>query len=238
MTLLAKNIQKELKELIDPSYDGYTRFFKEPIKAYGLRYGNIKVAGKVYWKEVKELDKQELISLCEELLDTGYVEPKHLAFNYAYKQRKLFDKKDFDIFERWLYKYVNDWALCDSYAPKMLNYYIQTYPELIPRVKDWAYSSRTYVRRAAAVSFLSDALRMKENPHDLKDIFDVCTRLMFDKEDLVLKGYGWLLKNASKKYRQEVFDFLMKHKKEMPRTAFRYALEKMPNELRRKAMSK
>jgi 3-methyladenine DNA glycosylase AlkD len=61
---------------------------------------------------------------------------------------------------------------------------------------------------------------------------------MQDPEDLVQKGYGWMLKVTADTRRKEVFDFVMKHKAVMPRTALRYAIEKMPNNLKIKAMEK
>lgn len=57
-------------------------------------------------------------------------------------------------------------------------------------------------------------------------------------DDLVQKGYGWLLKEASKLYPQEVFDYAWKHKDTMPRTSLRYAIEKLPLSLRRQVMQK
>jgi 3-methyladenine DNA glycosylase AlkD len=55
---------------------------------------------------------------------------------------------------------------------------------------------------------------------------------------MVQKGYGWMLKEASKPHQKEVFDFVMMHKSVMPRTALRYAIEKMPPELKVRAMEK
>jgi len=62
--------------------------------------------------------------------------------------------------------------------------------------------------------------------------------LLTDKDDMVQKGYGWMLKEASKPYRKAVFDYVVKHKTVMPRTALRYAIELMPPEMRAEAMSK
>jgi 3-methyladenine DNA glycosylase AlkD len=59
-----------------------------------------------------------------------------------------------------------------------------------------------------------------------------------DEDDLVQKGYGWMLKVASQSYEKQVFDYVVKNKGEMPRTALRYAIEKMPSELKTKAMEK
>jgi len=53
---------------------------------------------------------------------------------------------------------------------------------------------------------------------------------------MVQKGYGWMLKEASKKHQEEVFQFVLKHRNIMPRTALRYAIEKMPSDLKAIAM--
>ena len=52
------------------------------------------------------------------------------------------------------------------------------------------------------------------------------------------KGYGWLLKDTTFMHQSEVFDYIMKNKKSMPRTALRYALERMPPDLKHRAMGK
>jgi len=59
-----------------------------------------------------------------------------------------------------------------------------------------------------------------------------------DGDDLVQKGYGWMLKAASEAHQEEVYDYVMKNKAKMPRTALRYSIEKMPDALRKKAMEK
>jgi 3-methyladenine DNA glycosylase AlkD len=61
---------------------------------------------------------------------------------------------------------------------------------------------------------------------------------MTDRDDLVQKGYGWMLKEASKRHQEELFSCVMQHRQEMPRTALRYAIEKMPPKLRLRAMQK
>ena len=66
----------------------------------------------------------------------------------------------------------------------------------------------------------------------LDDVFEISDLLLLDGDDLVQKGYGWLLKEASKSHQQEVFEYVMRKKAVMPRTALRYAIEKMPQNLR------
>jgi len=55
---------------------------------------------------------------------------------------------------------------------------------------------------------------------------------------MVQKGYGWMLKVASATHEQDVFNYVLKNKSRMPRTALRYAIEKMPKELKIKAMER
>jgi len=90
------------------------------------------------------------------------------------------------------------------------------------------------MKRAAAVSLIIPARKGLF----LNDIFEIADILMMDADDLVQKGYGWMLKAASEAHRDEVFEYVMKYKQVMPRTAFRYALEKMPKDMRDMAMKK
>ena len=57
-------------------------------------------------------------------------------------------------------------------------------------------------------------------------------------DDLVQKGYGWMLKAASESHSREVYDYLISRKEIIPRIAFPYGLEKMPSEWRQEAMKK
>lgn len=90
------------------------------------------------------------------------------------------------------------------------------------------------MRRAAAVTLILPARKGLF----LEDIFAIADTLLEDTDDLVQKGYGWMLKEASKKHLKEVYSYVQKNKKKMPRTALRYAIEKMPKELKKEAMAK
>jgi len=59
---------------------------------------------------------------------------------------------------------------------------------------------------------------------------------MKDEHHLVLKGYGWMLKVLSQVEKDKVYEYLLKNKNIMPRVAFRYALEKVDEETRRRLM--
>jgi len=90
------------------------------------------------------------------------------------------------------------------------------------------------MRRAAAVSLIIPARKGKF----LDEIFRIADILLTDTDDLVQKGYGWMLKAASQAHQEEVFAYVMLNKNVMPRTALRYAIEKIPPAWKEKAMEK
>jgi 3-methyladenine DNA glycosylase AlkD len=108
------------------------------------------------------------------------------------------------------------------------------YPEYLQRLKKWAKSPNRWVKRASAVSLIVPAKKGKF----LNDIFVIADILLSDKDDMVQKGYGWMLKAASQAHQKDVFNYIMNKKAIMPRTSLRYAIEKMSPELKALAMVK
>jgi 3-methyladenine DNA glycosylase AlkD len=121
---------------------------------------------------------------------------------------------------------------------RVLSHFIVEYPEFRKEIQSWTSSENRWQRRISAVSFIKGGNIWQVHPNYLKDIFKTAEALSKDKDDLVQKGYGWMLKVTAETHQKEVFDFVMKNKKKMPRTALRYAIEKMPPYLKKQAMQK
>ena len=234
-TDILKDLRRELKQNTDAkTLEIGQRFFKEKIKFYGVKSNIMAQIGKKYFNEIKSKSKKEIFFLCEELFKTDYNEEAWIACDWVYAERKYFKPEDFAIFERWIEKYVNNWAKCDTLCNHTVGEFIEKYPEFIKNLKIWTKSKNRWLRRASTVALILPARKGLF----LEDIFKIADILLKDQDDLVQKGYGWMLKEASKPYQTEVFDYIMKNKKGMPRTALRYAIEKMPKDLRAKAMEK
>lgn len=240
MTLILKNglilnVRKQLKKNAgQKSKNSFQRFFKEKVKYYGVKSAIVVKIAKDNFKKIQHLKKGEIFIFCEELLRSGYCEEAWIATNWVYWLNKKFEKNDFKVFENWISKYIDNWAECDTFCNHSVGTFIEKYPEYIENLKTWTKSGNRWVKRAAAVSLILPARK----GNFLKNIFSIADSLLTDSDDMVQKGYGWVLKEASRKHQEEVFDYVMKNKKIMPRTALRYAIEKMPQNLRQKAMSK
>lgn len=235
MSNIINNLRKELKENSDEAVKkSGERFFKEKVKMYGMKTAVGNKIGKEHFKSVKDKNKTEIFSLCEELWQSGYMEESFIACSWSNYIHKDYEPGDFKIFEKWVKNYVSNWASCDTLCNHTVADFITMYPEFISELKKWAKSDNRWVRRAAAVTLIIPA----RNGLFLKDIFEIADILLLDEDDLVQKGYGWMLKAASQAHQKEVFDYVIKNKLRMPRTALRYAIEKMPKELKTEAMKK
>jgi 3-methyladenine DNA glycosylase AlkD len=209
-------------------------FFKEKIKVYGVKTPVVGKIGKEHFEAVRNRKKSDVFALCEELWRSGYMEESIIASHWSYFVRKDCEPKDFGVFEKWVKTYVDNWASCDTLCNHTVGAFVEKYPEFVTELTKWALSKNRWMRRAAAVSLIIPA----KKGEFLKGIFEIADALLPDQDDLVQKGYGWMLKAASNIHEKEVFDYVMRKRSVMPRTALRYAIEKMPQEFRKKAMEK
>lgn len=234
-----KSIPERIKEDLIAGSDEQTRisgerFFREDVKLYGVKSAMTERIAKEYFREIKERPKNEIFLMCEELWKSGYLEEAGIACNWSYFVHKRYEPTDFEIFERWISKYVTNWAACDTLCNHSVGTLVEMYPEKINDLKRLAHSKNRWEKRASAVSLIIPARKGMF----LNDIFEIAEILLTDTDDMVRKGYGWMLKAASQAHQDKVFDFVMKHRKIMPRTSLRYAVEKMPADLKLRAMAK
>lgn len=210
------------------------RYFKESMSMYGMKAAVVKAIAKTHYEQVKGKTKAEIFGLCEELWKSEYMEETFIACFWAFNKRKDFVPGDIRLFEHWISKYVNNWASCDTFCNHTVGFLVEKHPALLKDLKKWARSSNRWMKRAAAVSLIIPARKGLF----LADVFEIADTLLTDPDDMVQKGYGWMLKVAADKHREEVFAYVIRNKAVMPRTALRYAIEKMPSEMKLHAMGK
>lgn len=210
----------------------YQKFFKEKlddpvrIKTAVLR----KISNSIF-KEIKDKPAEEILDICDEILESEQRYKRFFAFEWAKKLKGQYRKSDFARFERWLEDYVDNWGACDHFCGISGELLIQ-YPDLVPKIRKWIKSQNRWLRRAAAVSLIDPV----SEGFMLDEVFKTADLLLTDYDDMVRKGYGWMLKEASNRFPDEVFEYVIKNKSEMPRTALRYAIEKYPASKRKEAM--
>jgi 3-methyladenine DNA glycosylase AlkD len=235
MDTIISEIRNELQNNIDlKTQESSRNFFKEEIQSYGVKSAIVAKMSKDYFKSIKNNSKEEIFRLCDELWKSQTMEESFIACNWSYFVHKEYQPNDFNVFEKWIANYVNNWASCDTLCNHTVGEFLEMYPEYVSRLKEMAKSENRWMRRASAVSLIIPA----KKGLFIQDIFEIASILLTDKDDLVQKGYGWMLKVACQKHQHEVFGYIISNKSIMPRTALRYAIEKMPEDLRKAAMEK
>jgi 3-methyladenine DNA glycosylase AlkD len=235
MSSILTQIRKELKVNTDPqTQKSFQRFFKEQVKYYGVKTQTVGKIAKKYWEQVETLNKQEIFVLCEELYRSDYTEEAFIVAFWLPNYIDHLKPSDLPVFKGWIERYINNWAKCDGFCNHTVGDLIQKYPETLNELKHWAKSKNRWVKRAAAVSLIVPA----KKGCFLQDAIEICDQLLTDGDDMVQKGYGWLLKEESRIHQKEVYDYIMKNRQAMPRTALRYAIELMPKELKTEAMKR
>ncbi|MBN2127685.1 MAG: DNA alkylation repair protein [Candidatus Diapherotrites archaeon] len=235
MNAFIAKIRKTLKSQSDPhTQTTGQNFFKEKVKIHGVKTAIVTKIAKSFDKEILAMNKKQVFTLCEELWQSSYIEESFIACHFSNLIHKKFEPADFTVFEKWLNDYVSNWASCDTLCNHTIGNFVDMFPSYIKELKRWAKSDNRWVKRASSVTLIIPARKGKF----LKEIFEIADTLIKDQDDLVQKGFGWMLKAASEFHQKDVFNYVIKNKKNMPRTALRYAIEKMPQELKKKAMKK
>jgi 3-methyladenine DNA glycosylase AlkD len=122
---------------------------------------------------------------------------------------------------------INNWDLVDLSAPRILGMYYRTYGGE-NKLYVLARSKKLWERRVAIVSTMAFI-----HAGILEHTFAIAELLLNDKEDLMHKATGWMLREAGKREKRNLVSFLELHAHEMPRTMLRYAIEKFSDEERK-----
>jgi 3-methyladenine DNA glycosylase AlkD len=212
MSLLLQEIQAKLKRLRNKERAEVSqRFFKTGPGEYaeGDMFLGIKVP------EVRKLAKeyQDIsLKIVRQLLKSSIHE--YASGNESVRERiyKLYLKHT---------RFINNWDLVDVTAEHVVGHFLRDKSkEPLYRL---AQSSVLWERRISIMSTFHFIKR-----HDFSETLKISEMLLSDKEDLIHKAVGWMLREVGKRDLKAEERFLKRHYKKMPRTMLRYAIERFP----------
>jgi 3-methyladenine DNA glycosylase AlkD len=232
---IAADIRRRIIADADPKRaEGERRYFKGTIRNRGLSVPKcVALARAVFAEHRAELMQDDWFALAEKLLAGGWHEEGTVGLALASRSNPEPSVELFERYGRWLETYVCNWAHCDELCTHMIGVVIVAKPAFVRRLTPWTKSSNPWLRRGAAVSLVVPARRGLF----LRESLAIAKALVADEDDMVQKGYGWLLKETAKAHRPEVTAFLEQNVRRMPRTAFRYAIELFPAAERKRLMA-
>jgi len=228
----AKEISKRLQKMGDKKDARFLQgFFKTGVGQYGegdIFLGIRVPALRKLAKEYKALLPEEVLPL----LRSTYHEVRLFAlilFVNAFAQGdKIIQKKIYDLYMANT-RHINNWDLVDISAPNIVGAF------LMERSKkplcQLAKSKSLWERRIAV---LANFYFIRSNK--FADSLKIAVILLQDKEDLIHKAVGWMLREVGKRDMECAEAFLQKHCRVMPRTMLRYAIERFTPSKRRMYM--
>ncbi|MBX2996962.1 MAG: DNA alkylation repair protein [Caldilineaceae bacterium] len=225
----AETVQQALAELADPSIAEHSqRFFKSGPGEYGEgdRFRGIRVP--VQRKVAQRFDRLPLDET-ERLLHSPFHEDRLTALLILVRQygRRQADRQAiYDLYLRNT-QFINNWDLVDSSAPQIVGAFLVDKPRAI--LDELARSSSLWERRIAIMA-TQHFIKLGE----FDDTLRLARILLHDREDLIHKAVGWMLREVGNRDLAVEEAFLAQTYQTMPRTMLRYAIEKFPED-RRKA---
>jgi len=223
LQLTAKNFTKELeKHQSDKELQKIQRYFKTGENEYGHgdKFIGVKM-GQVFAvaKEFGEMPIGEI----EKLLESPIHEVRAGAVSLmdkASRDKKISQDRLKEFFELYMRRHdrINNWDLCDLGCLHMTGSYLFDKSRSI--LYKLAKSKNIWERRTA---ILSTCYFIRQG--DLDDTFKIAEVLVHDKEDLIHKATGWMLRFAGTKNAKRLIAFMDKYAATMPRTLLRYSIE-------------
>lgn len=236
---MLKQIRREMRSLADPERALHAgRFFRTGPGEYGE--GDVFLGLSVpQTRLLARKFRGAPIAVCRDLLDSRLHEERLLALLlmvHAFAKGDTAVRKS--LFKEYLRRRgrVNNWDLVDTSAPAIVGGYLleegglDAHPELLPNL---AASKSLWDRR---IALLATFRFIKAGRFDWT--LRLAERLLGDREDLIHKAAGWMLREVGGQDRAALEAFLRRHCRDMPRTMLRYSLEKLPPALRRSFMER
>lgn len=219
LSLIMENLLKELKALSDKNFAAHhARFFKtakcqygEGDKFWGLRVPQTRAVAAKY--------THIPFSDVETLLHNEIHEVRFAALCILINKFKTEPDKTVCIYLKNT-AYINNWDLVDLSAPNIIGKYFLD--KDLSTLRSLAHSKNLWEERIAMVSTLTFIRKNKFGPTK-----EFAKLFITHKHDLMHKAAGWMLREMGKQNERALTDFLDENYQKLPRTALRYAIERL-----------
>ena len=225
--LSVQAIEKILHGLANPEIAAHSQgFFKTAAGEYGHgdRFLGIRVP--ILRQHVKAhlpLPLQDVLVL----LKSPWHEIRLFALLVLVKQFEKNPAQQNEIYQAYLQHtaFINNWDLVDSSAPQIVGAYLEKKDK--HPLDALAKSPCLWERRIAIMATFYFIRK-----HQFEAALHISNLLKNDREDLIHKAVGWMLREIGKRDIAVELDFLQQHYRTLPRTMLRYAIERFPKEQR------
>ena len=214
--------------------EGLSRFFKtgpgqhgEGDKFLGIKVPVTREVVKACWRETGLQDLEECIA-------SEYHEVRLaalLALVELFRHNKSKQKEYVDFYLAHTDR-INNWDLVDLSCYPLLGVWLLDKDRQL--LYDLARDGKTIWEQRIGIVSTMTFIRHGQ----LQDTFDIADILLHHPHDLIHKAVGWLLREAGKRDKEALVQYLDPRYQTMPRTMLRYAIEKFPEAERQQYLKK
>lgn len=213
---------------------GVQWFFKEEIRSHGWYTAALRRAIRRCRREIlSQHDFQFLTEVADRLFSGKVLEEKIAGVFLLEGLDPQFGDREFRMFELWLDR-ISSWADHDGLVHYLISPMVAAKPVRTRAVFRWAKSKSRWHRRAACVAMIRGARAKMLFP----EIVRLSDLLLTDKDDMVQKGLGWLLRETAKFDARKTVPYLMKIRDRAPRLVLRTACETLPAGIRKRVLGR
>lgn len=193
------------------------------------------LARELYQRVAPTWQVADAVAFADLMVRNRYLEAKGLGLTVLGRYRDYYPRSLLATARKWIADgHLRNWAAIDAVAPTVLTPLVVRYPRLEPRLIGWSRARSQWLRRAAVVSFVPLARKGER----LDQAYALVAALFSDREDLMHKACGWLLREAGKTDMPRLERFLLRHGPAIPRTTVRYAIERFPQRRRKRLLQR
>jgi 3-methyladenine DNA glycosylase AlkD len=227
---MLEKLQKELLEMANEEgaiiKKRYFKSLEEGDVFIGVSNPDVQRVFKKYEKSLVLNDIAELLK--NEVHEVRYGALVLLVRLYE-RKKNIFERQNILEFYLEHSKYINNWDLVDCSCYKILGHYsFET--KTVDFLEKLIESKSLWEKRMTIVSTL---YHIKEG--DFRLALKFSEKEFKNKEDLIQKAIGWMLKEAWSRGGEELVEsFIIENYSQMTRTCLRYAIEKMPEKQRKR----
>ena len=232
--MTAKSVQQALRAIATPERAKSTAtFFKSGKGQYGegdVFIGVTVPQSRIIAKQFKDLAMSEIETLLYSRMHEDRLVALHILGLQCADANEKGRKQIYTFYIKHRVR-VNNWDLVDTSASNIVGGYLH-YKDRVPLYK-LSRSNNLWDRRIAIVATHFFILH-----NDFADTYAIAEILLHDRQDLIHKAVGWMLREAGKRNKLLLLAFLTTHAPAMPRTTLRYAIEHFSPEERHHYMNK
>jgi len=227
---VANEIRRALKAGCSSEHSSRVqRFFTEEVQSCGWRTADLRRAAVRWRREIlPPSDPKFLLQVADRLFRGKINGEKTVAVLLLENITDKFGGEEFRLLESWLPR-ISNWSDHDALVHYLIAPMMVAKPARASRIFRWAKSRNRWFRRAARVALIQGTRRKMF----FSKIIRLSGTLGSDKDDIVQKGLGWLLRETAKADARRAVPYLMRVRTRAPRPVLRTACETLPRATRK-----